>query len=545
MRVSKNLLVASILTGQSLATKMSACSPESFSFPNILGTELHSINASLVRGYKGFVAFGRPEAALIEPGGVDFCNVTVSYKHPAHEDLVSVHVWLPTAKYNERLVDLGGGGWAAGEVGAEVMTGLASQGYAVASTDGGYFHNHFGTADPWLMKSPGNLDYPLIVNFAHRSLHELAIISKHIVAQGYGAKAKFAYWHGCSTGGRQGLTIANKYPEDFDGILASCPGVDYPSLVLSLYWPQFVMNQRNVYPHACEFEFLARAVTEACDGLDGDVDGVVARLDPCHFDLQSLAGKIVDCNGKPIQVSQDTLEVYKAILKGPVDPQGNELVGGATPGANLVGFLGTANAVCDENNNCARGRPFTIATDWIRLMLKKDPQFDPAKLTHEEYARMFRDARLEWGHLFGSSEPDMERFRMLGKKMLAWHGMNDQVIPLSHMRGHFDKVLAADNLHGITTSDYYRYFEVPGASHCGAPDGVAYPMHALETLRLWVEEGITPEELPTVVLGSEGNRARTPICAYPKVANWENGSFTCRVSGGQPDNSSEHHKDEL
>ncbi|CAI6100663.1 unnamed protein product [Clonostachys chloroleuca] len=477
MRVSKNLLVAGVFAGHSLATKMSTCSPNAFSFPPILGTELHSITASLVRGYTGFVAFGRPEAALIEPGGVDFCNVTVSYKHPAHEDLVSVHVWLPTAKSNERLVGLGGGGWAAGE--------------------------------------------------------------------GYGAKAKFAYWHGCSTGGRQGMAIANKYPEDFDGILASCPAVDYPSLVLSLYWPQFVMNQRNVYPHACEFELLARAVTEACDGLDGDVDGIVARLDLCHFDLQSLAGKVIDCNGKPLQVSQETLEVYKAILKGPVDPQENELIGGATPGANLVGFLGTANTVCDEDNNCARGRPFTIATDWIRLMLKKDPQFDPAKLSHEEYARMFRDARQEWGHLFGSNEPDLERFRMLGNKMLAWHAMNDQVIPLSHMRGHFDKVRATDELHGITTSDYYRYFEVPGASHCGAADGVAYPMHALEALRLWVEEGIAPEELSTVVLGSEGNRPGTPVCNYPKVANWENGSFTCRESGGQPDDSLEHQKDEL
>ncbi|VUC33516.1 unnamed protein product [Clonostachys rosea] len=545
MRVSQNLLAASVLTGQSLATRMSACSPESFSFPSLLGTELHSITASPIKGYTGFVAFGRPEAALIEPGGVDFCNVTVSYKHPAHEDLVSVQVWLPTAKYNERLVSLGGGGWAAGEVGAEVMTGLASQGYAVASTDGGYFHKHFGTADSWLMKSPGNLDYPLIVNFAHRSLHELAIISKHIIEQGYGVKAKFSYWHGCSTGGRQGLTIANKYPEDFDGILTSCPGVDYPSLVLSLYWPQFVMNQRNVYPNACEFEFMARAITEACDGLDGVVDGIVARLDLCNFNLHSLAGKTIDCNGKPLQVSQDTLEVYKAILKGPVDPHGNELIRGATPGANLVGFLGTANTVCDEDNNCTRGQPFTIATDWIRLMLKKDPQFDPAKLTHEEYARMFRDARLEWGDLFGSSEPELQRFRMLGKKMLAWHGMNDQVIPISHMRGHFDKVRAADQLHGATTADYYRYFEVPGASHCGAPDGVAYPMHALEILRSWVEEGIAPEELSTVVLGSEGSRAGPPLCAYPEVANWENGSFTCRVTGGQPDKFSEHQKDEL
>ncbi|KAI7773220.1 hypothetical protein LA080_011507 [Diaporthe eres] len=167
----------------------------------LLGAQLSSITTSTLDRYKGGLGW-LPEAALIDSEGVTACNVTISYTHPGHDDLVSVQVWLPLAKFNKRFVGVGGGGWSAGEVRTDLRSALASQGYAVATTNAGYDHDVLGTADPWLMKSPGNLDYPLILNFGHRALHDMAVIAKHIICDAYGSGPDFFYWQGCSTGGR-------------------------------------------------------------------------------------------------------------------------------------------------------------------------------------------------------------------------------------------------------------------------------------------------------------------------------------------------------
>lgn len=250
------------------ATALKACSSDAFTFPDLFGAELQTITATALNGYKENMGY-KPEAALIGSDGVSVCNVTVSYTHPGHDDLVSLQVWLPLSNYNGRFVGVGGGGWVAHEVGNDLMSALAYQGYAAATTNAGYEQDMMSTPESWLMKSPGNLDYPLLVNFAHRVLHELSVIGRHLVEQGYGKSPSFSYWHGCSTGGRQGLTIANKYPDDFDGILAACPAVDFSALLVALYWPQLCMNQLGVYPPACHLEAVVAAAVEACDELDG------------------------------------------------------------------------------------------------------------------------------------------------------------------------------------------------------------------------------------------------------------------------------------
>ncbi|KAF9881422.1 tannase and feruloyl esterase [Colletotrichum karsti] len=497
------------------------------------GTESEASFVSKSRGNAGFA----PEAALVSPEGVKACNVTVTYGHPGHGDEVTVNIWLPISNYNQRFVGIGGGGWSAGEIGTDFRSSLTSQGYAVATTNAGYDHDMFGTADPWLMKSPGNLDYPLIVNFAHRSLHEMTIISKHIIEEAYGSAPKFSYWQGCSTGGRQGLTIAQKFPEDYDGILTSCPAVNFSALLLAMYWPQLVMNLKASYPQSCEFEALVTTVAESCKGA--------LEIDSCGFEVSSLIGKSIDCQGTPRTISETAVEVYDAMLKGPADPEGAQLFPGITLGTAVVGMMAIANTFC-EGENCSRGLPFTIADDWIRLMVKKDPSFDPSKMSHAEYSELFRESVMEWDAMFSSNNADLQRFRLLGKKMLAWHSTNDEAVPMKAMRQYYDRVLAADNSRNITTQHYYRYFEVPGATHCLAPAGVPYPLKALDTLRLWVEKGIVPGELPAVVLdqGQDKGEFRQPICAYPATAVSEGSGFACMESFSKPSENT-HVRDEL
>lgn len=547
MRTSLLQPIAILLWGRTVAQGTNFCTKETFSFPELLGAQLSSITTSTLDQYKGSLGW-LPEAALIDPDGVQACNVTISYTHPGHDDLVSVQVWLPlAAKFNKRFVGVGGGGWSAGEIGTDMRSALASQGYAVATTNAGYDHDVFGTADPWLMKSPGNLDYPLIVNFGHRALHDMAVIAKHIIRDAYGSGPDFSYWQGCSTGGRQGVSIASKYPDDYDGIMTSCTAVNFPALLVAMYWPQFVMNQKGVYPRACEYEALRDGALQLCDDLDGVNDGVIARPDLCTFDPMTLAGTPFDCEGDPAVISKDTVDVFKATMQGPVDPEGNRLFPGIMPGTALVGLMATANTLCTDGY-CSRGLPFTLADDWIRLMLKKDPSFDTTKMSHPDYARLFRESVTEWDATFSSNNPDMDQFRQLGRKMISWHSVNDEAVPVLAMRQFYKRVAARDQAHNITTQDYYRYFEVPGATHCSAPAGVPYPIDALMILRSWVEDGVVPEELPAVLLDHQANAGQVhrPICAYPTAASETGNGFSCNVPGSQETSELEGYvKDEL
>lgn len=173
-------------------------------------------------------------------------------------------------------------------------------------------------------------------------------------------------------------------------------------------------------------------------------------------------------------------------------------------------------------------------------MLKKDPSFDPTKMSHADYAQLFRESVTEWDEIFSSNNPDMDQFRQLGKKMISWHSVNDEAVPVLAMRQFYERVLARDQAHNITTQDYYRYFEVPGATHCSAPAGVPYPLNALKILQSWVEDGIVTEELPTVLLGHQPNAEQVyrPICAYPTAAFKTGAGLSCNVS-------SSHEIDEL
>lgn len=491
-----------------------ACVPETFSFPDILGTQHASTTAAPVSGFTGFSRW-KPEGSQVGPSGVSFCNVTVSYTHPGHEDLVTVHVWLPLVESSmARFVGVGGAGWQSGEIGDDIMSFLTYQGYATAATDGGYAHDVFGTADPWLMPNPGNLAYPLLANFAYRAVHEMTVVGKRVFDEYYGQPPDYSYWYGCSTGGRQGLTSAVLYPDDYDGLLTACPALNFPSLMPAMYWPQFAMNQIGAYPEACQFEAVRVATVEACDELDGVKDGIISRDDLCEFDPASVVGKKFDCNGSKTKISKEVAQVVKAMLQGPVDAEGNVIFPGSTHGTPATGMVALGNTRCDKGK-CV-SQPMTLATDWIRLLIKKDPSFDVSSLTLDEFARMLRQTAREYDGIFGADDSDLGQFRARGKKMITWHGINDEAITINAMRRYYDAVAELDGSRGVDTAEYYRYFEVPGANHCTAPEGVGYPMYALDALRAWVEEGVVPERLPTVVSG--GTDEGQLVCPYPQVS---------------------------
>ncbi|KAK1706961.1 Tannase/feruloyl esterase [Colletotrichum acutatum] len=540
-----------ILAGFTLATAVHGaskpCSPTSISFPGIEGLIHHSTTANPFANFTQNSGW-KPEAALVPPEGVTACNVTVSYARPNSDSVVTVYIWLPLHDtYNSRFLGIGGGGWLAGEIGDDVMAGYTALGYAVATTDGGYQHNPYLTADSWLFND-GKPNLEALENFAYRGLHEMTLIGKHVAAEYYGKKPEFSYWSGCSTGGRQGLAMAQRFPGAYDGILVGCPAVSFPALLMGMFWPQVVMNEVDVYPSACEMEAIQDAAVEACDEVDGVKDGVIARDELCAFEPRSVLGREFECEGVKGRVSEGAVVIAEALLGGPVDEEGASLFPGSTAGTAATGLMALGNTVC-EGGMC-RGRPFTIATDWIRLLAKKDAGYDPSSMTRQEFARLFRETVEEFGGMIGSDNPDLNEFREAGGKMIAWHSINDEAITINAMRRYYGKVLEVDGRREerVETEGYFRFFEVPGTTHCAAPRGAGFPLRSLDALRRWVEEGVAPERLDAVVLGlAEGKVAesKAPFCRFPLVVKAVGSEWTCVERQKTAKSEEERVKDEL
>ncbi|KAJ5013862.1 putative feruloyl esterase [Colletotrichum sp. SAR 10_99] len=194
-----------------------------------------------------------------------------------------------------------------------------ASGHATATTDGGHSADVLGpeAKDPsWALNSPGNVSF-LLMDFATVALHDTATIGKAVTKAFYGTSPKHSYFFGRSTGGRQDHLLAQRYPQDYNGIIALFPATNWVKFFWASYWPKFVMDETGVYPKPCEFEDITAAVMSACDRLDGVEDGIISRLDLCKFDPDEVVGNIVDCDGTEITVSSAAADITQATWDGP------------------------------------------------------------------------------------------------------------------------------------------------------------------------------------------------------------------------------------
>ncbi|OIW33194.1 tannase and feruloyl esterase [Coniochaeta ligniaria NRRL 30616] len=509
------------------------CSTGAFTYPDVFGAEFVSLSAAPVEDWK--LNTTTPEGALIPTSGLSFCNVTLLYHHPGQNDNTNVQVWLPLQGWNERFVGVGGGGFAAGKLNGENLAATVNLGYAASVTDAGHDSQTWSRA-PWVLNSQGNFNYPLIYNFATLSIHDMTIIGKAITQQYYGRAPKYSYFNGCSTGGRQGVTSAQRYPEDYDGILAGAPAINLPDLTVSTYWPQSVMDRLGYYPSKCELDAINRLSVEACDALDGVKDGFIADPDACDFDPQTVVGQTVDCgNGTSVRISTQTASIVRAIREGPTGADGKSLWVGTAHGTPFTGALALANTNCSEGgvSNCT-GVPFPMAVDWIKNFTRRDPGYDVTKMTLADLETNYYLGRQQLGPIIAANDPDLSRFRALNRKLLTWHGLADECITMRGSRLYYDRVLQVDQ----NASDYFRHFEAPGVNHCAAGAGAFYPLRALAALTRWVEGGIAPDvligyKLPNATTIAADPQASRPVCRYPQVLRYKGGdvgsygSFGC------------------
>lgn len=262
-----------------------------------------------------------------------------------------------------------------------------------------------------------------------------AIIAKSLIESFYGQPPSFSYWNGCSQGGRQGLALAQRYPEVYDGIAAGAPAIYWTELLPSAQWPQQVMNMAGV-PYACEVDAIVEGARSECDGLDGVVDGIIADVDTCLglFDPFGMVGLSVnncpDAEGT-IEISRAAAIVVNATLHGMQTEDGRPTWYGIPPGADLTGELPLQPGVVSINctaGTCV-GQPSNFGLQWLQLFVAQDPDLDVMNLTHAEFDELVRRSGEMYRSVIGTEYPDLSDFRDAGGKMVTFQGLVGRIYP--------------------------------------------------------------------------------------------------------------------
>lgn len=455
-----------------------------------------------------------------------FCKVTVTVTHPGEGDHAKISTWLPEKGWNGRFQALGGSAYLAGDNGVGMGNAVKS-GYAATTTDAGV-----GDAldVSWALKSDGTVNTTPLKNFSYRSQHEAAVVGKQVVASVYAKRAAYSYFTGCSTGGREGYAEAQRYPDDYDGILADAPAVNWDEFEVATLWPQVVMNNEKTYPTGCELDAFTNAAVKACDKLDGAKDGLVNDPSRCDFDPRRLIGTKVVCDGKELTITAADASVVRKIWDGPRTASGKKLWSGVPITADLKGLAGSTTTP----DGTVVGAPFPVPQFWVTNWLKKDPSFDISKITYSEFTRLFKQSQAEYDKVIGTDDPDLSGFRASGGKLLTWHGQDDEYIPTQgtvEYRKQVERELGGAK----KVDDFYRVFLAPGTSHCGlnGQDGSADGLAALTS---WVEHGKAPKTLPATLIAADGKPVQRNLCRYPEVPRYKGHgaldaatSFRCAV----------------
>ncbi|KAK5729633.1 hypothetical protein LTR17_011820 [Elasticomyces elasticus] len=521
--------------------KLQTCKGRDLPAIEVFGLEIVDITAKEHHDYEDWHPFPFMPAPK-KP--LDFCNFTITYTHPGQNDHINVYIWLPmNDTWNGRFVGQGGGGLTAGF--AFALAPSVASGYAVAITDAGHtFHNDPSkTADSeWVLTSPGNINWPLLQDFAGRALEDLPKVAKQVIKGFYGEPPKYSYWNGCSTGGRQGLMSAQRYPEDYQGIVAAAPAINWAEMAVAGLWPHIVMNRLGYYPPSCEMAAILAADVEACDELDGVKDGVIAAPGLCTFDAKTVVGQSFDCEGDSRKISAEAAEIANEAWKGPY--KGDRRLWFGMPHGTPFSVAGPwgpptglATTECDEKNQNCRSRFFAVSTSWIGNVVRRGKSADLSEMDEEEFYRTLRLSLNEFASVMSTSDPDLSDFGAAGGKMITWHGLADQLIPVNGTSSYYEKVLSLDP----GARSYYRYFEAPGVQHCFGGAGAA-PTAVLDQVIRWVEEGIAPETLTAATMPAPGPPdagpvvKHRPLCPYPLVSAYvggdlsESSSFECAES---------------
>jgi feruloyl esterase len=461
-----------------------------------------------------------------------FCRVVAEIK-PAKDSDIKMEVWMPLTGFNGNFRGQGNGGFA-GSINYAGLGAALSQGYATASTDTGHSGTPIDAA--WAHGHPDK-----IVDFGYRAVHEMTLKAKAIIQAFYGQSPHHSFFAACSNGGRQGLMEAQRFPADYDGIIAGAPANYWTRVFGTFIWDiQALQANPESYIPAKKVPAIDAAVLAACDAGDGLKDGVLNDPAACHFDPATIACKGADSDSC---LTPKEIAALKKVYSGPHDANGKQIFPGFMPGGESGGGgwplwitgqtpgkdLQTAFASGFFNNMITTSEPMDLKTVKVEAAVK---------LADEQQARTFN-----------ADNPDLNAFVKRGGKLIIYHGWSDAALPPQAAIQYFQDV--QKTLGRKTADASVRLFMVPGMQHClGGPGpssfgqfgnaAVSDPEHDIQlAVEQWVEKGKAPEKI-IAAKSADGPNASgqvqmtRPLCPYPQIAKYKGtgdtndaASFTC------------------
>jgi feruloyl esterase len=429
-----------------------------------------------------------------------FCRVAATLT-PTGDSSIRIEVWMPESGWNGKLQSVGNGAWA-GTISYPAMATALAAGYAAASTDTG----HEGNNAEFVIGHPEK-----VTDFAWRAVHEMTAESKALIGAYYGNPAKYSYWNGCSTGGRQALTEAQRFPNDYDGIIAGAPANYVTHLQGGQVWTSAITHKDEAaYIPAAKYPAIHAAALAQCDALDGVKDGVIENPTRCAFDPN-----VIQCKGadSPECLTAPQVEVARKTYSGV-----KNLFPGLEPGSEMGWATLSGPKTMD------------LALDTYRLLLFQDP-----KWTYQSFdaQKDIAHADRTIGSVMNAIDPNLRPLFAHGGKLIQYHGWADPGIAPGNSVNYYKSVLEAMGGKAKVDSSY-RLFMVPGMGHCAGGDGTS-TFDMVRALDQWVTASKAPDRIPASKVVNGATVRTRPLCPYPQTAA-HNGSgstddassFTCR-----------------
>lgn len=460
-----------------------------------------------------------------------FCRVVVQAT-PSSDSDIRMEVWLPAENWNGKLQAHGNGGFA-GDIDYLHLATSILAGYASANTNTGH-STAVATDASWALGHPEK-----VVDFGYRAVHVMTTLAKEIVHARFGKVPEYSYFLGCSNGGRQALMEAQRFPDDYNGILAGAPANYWSHLLTSGLWDIEALTADDAsYIPTSKLPAIARAVNAACDARDGVSDGILNDPRKCNFKPETLLCKNVDAADC---LTQPQIAALKKLYEGPHASRG-KIFPGFLPGAE-EGPGGWSTWITGTAPGRSLIAAFTYGYFANIVYEKPDWSFKSANL-----AEAVKLADEKTSRILNATDTNLAPFQAHGGKLILYHGWNDPAISALNTIDYWEAVRS--KLGPAQTDSFARLYMLPGVQHCGGGPGAdsfgalnspgpADAQHNVQTaLELWVEKAVAPSSLiATKYAGfdpASGVKLTRPLCPYPQAAKYKGSgdpndaaSFSC------------------
>jgi Tannase and feruloyl esterase len=460
-----------------------------------------------------------------------FCRVTLDAS-PAPDSDIKIEIWMPASGWNQKFHGQGNGGFA-GQIDYLGLATAVKLGYASAATDTGHSGSPIDAS--WALGHPQK-----IIDFGNRGIHQMTVNAKAIISAFYGGYPQRSYFASCSDGGREALMEAQRYPEDYDGILAGAPANFWTRLLTgAVYNFQATTLDPASYIPAAKIPAIAQAVVARCDAEDGVTDGVVSDPRKCHFDPGTIACKGADASDC---LTAPQVTALKALYAGPHDSAGHQVFPGLMPGGE-AGSGGWGLWVTGSNPRTSLLSFFGIG--YFSDMVYSQKDWDPKTFTVDDGLKA---AEERTASALNATDPDLGPLKARGGKLIVYHGWSDAAIAPLNAINYYNSVV--DRMGAGNVASFVRLYMVPGMQHCGGgpgansfgEDGAGAPSdfehNIYADLERWVEKDVAPSLIVATKYNddnpAQGVKMTRPLCAYPEVAKYKGsgdtsdaGNFTC------------------